>query len=148
MRYESYLLTKEWQAKRLEKAIEQNYTCEICGKVVPKGFNIHHKTYKRLGCELMTDLMFLCEDCHMLVHEKIKKRKESDKKSRKTKANKKIIENKIVKNKFICPKCGCDKAQIKMFKVNIGAYCVECGTYIKFLNKEELGKIGISRKVK
>lgn len=86
-RYNAYLQSDEWRRKRKEKAIEQNYTCEICGKVVPTGFNIHHKTYRHLGHEPLNDLMFLCESCHMELHrqERIKKankaKKEEDKKT-------------------------------------------------------------------
>lgn len=69
-KYNAYLQSEEWRKKREEKAHEQNYTCEICGKVVPTGFNIHHKTYKRLGHEPLKDLMFLCENCHMELHRK------------------------------------------------------------------------------
>lgn len=67
-RYEAYLKTPEWGAKRKQKAEEQNYTCERCGERILKGFHIHHKTYKRFGREPLKDLQFLCEYCHSIVH--------------------------------------------------------------------------------
>lgn len=71
-RYEEYLKSDNWALKRKEKALEQNYTCEKCDKKVYKGFHIHHITYERLGNEKLSDLMFLCEDCHINEHCKIK----------------------------------------------------------------------------
>ena len=67
-RYNEYLKSEEWADKRQQKAKEQHFTCEICGKVILKGFHIHHKTYIRFGCELMKDLQFLCEECHTNLH--------------------------------------------------------------------------------
>ena len=67
-RYLDYLKSEQWALKRQQKAKEKNFTCEICGKVILKGFHIHHKTYKRLGNELMSDLKFLCEECHTNLH--------------------------------------------------------------------------------
>ena len=75
--YNEYLQSPEWKEKRRLKAEEQNYTCEICHKIVRKGFHVHHKTYSRFMNESLSDLMFLCEDCHMKLH---KKREEQAKK--------------------------------------------------------------------
>ena len=69
-KYMEYLQSEEWKKKRIRKALEQNFTCEICGGVFHTGFNIHHKTYKNLGHEPLKDLMFLCENCHMELHRK------------------------------------------------------------------------------
>lgn len=33
---------------------------------------MHHKTYKRLGKERLTDLILLCEDCHLELHYRVK----------------------------------------------------------------------------
>lgn len=86
-KYEEYIRSAEWNEKRKQKAEEQKYRCERCDKFVPKGFHIHHKTYKNFGHEDMKDLQFLCEDCHINVHCKIKNfknnipKKKKDKKS-------------------------------------------------------------------
>ena len=74
--YEEYLKSPEWRYKRLLKAGQAKYTCEICGKVVKRGFHVHHKTYRHFMDEPLSDLMFLCEDCHMKLHEKRNKLKE------------------------------------------------------------------------
>ena len=73
--YNEYLQSPEWKEKRRLKAEEQNYTCEICHKIVRKGFHVHHKTYSRFMNESLSDLMFLCEDCHMKLHKKREERK-------------------------------------------------------------------------
>ena len=88
--YEEYIKSPKWKEKRLLKAKEQNYTCEKCNKVLYVGFNIHHLTYERLGNEDLSDLQFLCEDCHKRIHHipKVKTKK-------KTKNNK----NKVVSKK-------------------------------------------------
>ena len=45
--------------------------CETCGRtqqshveIFGRGLSVHHKSYARLGEELDTDLMALCEPCH------------------------------------------------------------------------------------
>ena len=73
--YKEYLKSDEWQQKRIDKARQMNYTCEICGKVVVFGFHIHHKTYKHIFNEPLSDLQFLCEECHEKKHkEKVPKK--------------------------------------------------------------------------
>ena len=67
-------MSSKWRQIRKKKAIEQNNTCEICGKVILKGFHIHHKTYKNFGNEDLSELMFLCENCHKQLHKKLKKK--------------------------------------------------------------------------
>ncbi len=66
--YDKYLNSSTWKRKRVEKAVEQNFKCEICRKVVKVGYHIHHKTYKNFMNEPLSDLQFLCEDCHLLIH--------------------------------------------------------------------------------
>ena len=88
--YEDYLKSDEWKAKRKHIAELRKYTCEVCGKVVLKGFHIHHKTYEHFKYELDSELMFLCEDCHTNIHIGIKAKKNNQKKpkqQRKTCAN-------------------------------------------------------------
>ena len=66
--YNQYLNGKKWRAKRLQVAKRAKFTCEKCLKVVKKGFHIHHLTYKRFGNEKLSDLVFLCKDCHEELH--------------------------------------------------------------------------------
>lgn len=74
-KYLEYLNSNEWKKIRRQKAKEQNYKCEICGVEVKKGFNIHHKSYEHLGKERMNELLFVCKDCHKVVHKLIDERK-------------------------------------------------------------------------
>lgn len=59
---EQYLVSEHWQKikARLYKKYKQ---CRICGYT--KTLNIHHITYKRLGFETDSDLIVVCEDCHI-----------------------------------------------------------------------------------
>ena len=66
--YEEYLKSPRWRIKRLIKARQAHYTCEICGKVIKRGFHIHHLTYEHFGNEPLEDLAFLCEECHTNLH--------------------------------------------------------------------------------
>lgn len=106
-----------WKKLRIKKAIEQNFICESCGKSCrdSKMFNVHHKTYKRIGHEDMKDLCFLCLDCHKFIHNKLDEKKEQfikwkrylrkieeSKQKPKKKQNKKITEPKRRKRCSTC----------------------------------------------
>lgn len=69
-KYIKYLESDEWKEKRLQVAKLKNYKCEKCGKEVKFGYHIHHLTYERLFNEELSDLMFLCADCHANIHGK------------------------------------------------------------------------------
>ena len=71
-RYAHYLTSPHWQ--KLKKAFwkANKRACATCGH--EKGLNIHHKTYVRLGCERLTDLVALCAVCHRDTHEVHKQR--------------------------------------------------------------------------
>lgn len=61
MPYAEYLLTREWKetcAKALQRA---GYRCQVCNANGP--LNVCRNTYERLGCELPSDLVVLCEQC-------------------------------------------------------------------------------------
>ncbi len=66
MPYSEYLQTPEWAQKRDYMMRRLQYHCQVCNGT--KSPNVHHRTYKRLGCEWITDLTVLCEDCHELFH--------------------------------------------------------------------------------
>lgn len=89
-KYNEYLRSDKWALKRQQKAQEQNFRCEICDKFLVKGFHIHHKTYKNFGNEKLSDLQFLCEECHINVHCK--------QKINNTNKNKKVKEQKKCEN--------------------------------------------------
>lgn len=74
--YEDYLKSEHWQRKRLERLmaaeIEGSYIrCQSqeCRLWLPLSYiDIHHKTYKRLHNERLTDLAVLCRACHANEH--------------------------------------------------------------------------------
>jgi 5-methylcytosine-specific restriction endonuclease McrA len=68
-KYRLYIQSDAWRAKR-ELYFASNLPQFCWGCDVPKksGFHMHHKTYKNLGVEKLTDLILLCPDCHQTVH--------------------------------------------------------------------------------
>ena len=64
--YKDYLLSNEWKKKRNKKLKEAGNKCEECGS--DKKLQVHHKTYKHIFKEPLTDLMVLCDTCHKLIH--------------------------------------------------------------------------------
>jgi len=67
VKYEDYIVSKEWEAKRKERIKRDHYQCAMCGTA--KNLQVHHITYERLGHEELDDLITLCKDCHAKVHE-------------------------------------------------------------------------------
>lgn len=68
MPYKDYLLTPEWQARRLAKLKSAGHRCMVCNG--ERDLNVHHRTYARRGVEHPSDLTVLCEECHLLFHGK------------------------------------------------------------------------------
>lgn len=65
--YRDYLASDHWRALRrayCEAGLPQ--CCLACGS---PWFQLHHRTYTRLGREQLGDLLPLCGDCHTKVHE-------------------------------------------------------------------------------
>jgi 5-methylcytosine-specific restriction endonuclease McrA len=76
--YDQYLKTPHWQRTRERVLRWYGRRCAKCGAT--ERLEVHHKTYERLGCELMADLEILCEKCHSLLtfspgHDKIERAK-------------------------------------------------------------------------
>lgn len=67
-RYEHYIASAEWAARRQSHFNRWGNACKCCRK---KSFsnNAHHLTYERLGFENDEDLMTLCGVHHQGVHE-------------------------------------------------------------------------------
>lgn len=64
-RYAEYLASDHWRdVKRAYRESDRPQRCK-CGTA---GRHLHHLTYERLGAELLTDLLLLCEDCHRRIH--------------------------------------------------------------------------------
>lgn len=64
--YQEYLKSDHWLDFR-EIALEHYfYECAFCGK--KDGLEVHHKNYLRLGVELLSDVVVLCDECHERHH--------------------------------------------------------------------------------
>ncbi len=66
MDYQEYIRSKRWKEIRQWILIFWNHRCAICN--TKDKVEVHHRTYERLGHELTTDLITLCDDCHKLHH--------------------------------------------------------------------------------
>lgn len=62
-----YLQSPEWKALKQIKLEQSNHKCELCNST--SNLHLHHLTYERLGNELLTDLIILCNYCHQLQHD-------------------------------------------------------------------------------
>jgi hypothetical protein len=65
--YQEYLASDHWADVRVRYAksrmLKRCYVCDA------SQYQLHHRTYKRLGHEWLTDFIPLCRDCHTAVHE-------------------------------------------------------------------------------
>lgn len=69
--YQEYLQTEHWQQKRKFALNRANNRCMIC---YSNGLlNVHHRTYERIGEEMPSDVIALCEKCHGIFHDKLPK---------------------------------------------------------------------------
>jgi len=64
--YSEYLNSDQWKRKRKLVMERSNGVCEGCG--VYKANQVHHLSYRRLGNEMLFDLVALCRSCHMAIH--------------------------------------------------------------------------------
>lgn len=87
--YIQYLKTIHWSNIKNKKLLI-NPCCQECGSSIK--LNIHHKTYKRLGKEKLTDLVTLCHKHHSKLH---KDKKLLKKIARKTIRNNYLINSKV-----------------------------------------------------
>ena len=67
--YDEYLKTKHWLTLREKVHKRANGKCEYCRFGRPM-YAVHHKTYARLGAELLADLEAVCHKCHKFRHYK------------------------------------------------------------------------------
>lgn len=67
IKYADYLDSPGWKLTRKEALVRAGFKCQSCG-VSDIGLEVHHLTYERLGEELETDLMVLCDRCHERAH--------------------------------------------------------------------------------
>ena len=66
-RYDKYLLSDEWQARRRRILDRDNHRCQQsgCGQ---QADHVHHLTYERVGEEWDSDLTSICLPCHRRLH--------------------------------------------------------------------------------
>lgn len=69
--YGEYLQTEHWKALRLRVLKSAVYRCQMCN--ADKPLDVHHRTYKRLGRERLSDLTALCRDCHEKFHKEFER---------------------------------------------------------------------------
>lgn len=66
MPYTEYLKSDHWKATRESAVQRAGNACQFCRST--ERLNVHHNTYERLGEELPTDLLVLCQTCHGTLH--------------------------------------------------------------------------------
>jgi hypothetical protein len=66
-RYEEYLKTPAWHARRSRVLHRAGHLCEGCGE--HRATQAHHLHYQRLGHEMLFDLVAVCEACHRSIHQ-------------------------------------------------------------------------------
>lgn len=74
--YDEYLKSIVWHNIRNKKLIEVEHTCQICYS--KNDLEVHHRTYKRIFREKMSDLTVLCRNCHQLYHTHLQQNKLTD----------------------------------------------------------------------
>src|SRR5215207_11742500 len=60
--YRQYLRTEGWKQRRQVALDRAKGFCEDCG--TRTNFEVHHRTYKRIGNERPEDLVAVCGRCH------------------------------------------------------------------------------------
>ena len=75
IKYKNYLLSDEWRKFRKE-VLSTRTKCQNCGCSVKNTIpNIHHINYKNIFKETLEDVLVLCQDCHLRLHNKPKWKK-------------------------------------------------------------------------
>lgn len=64
--YLSYMDSAAWRKKREERIAIDGGRCMDCG--ASGRLHVHHLSYRRLGYELMGDLVTVCHSCHETRH--------------------------------------------------------------------------------
>lgn len=78
MDYYTYINSPLWRDNpaRLAELKAAGFRCRTCNASGPDvRLEVHHRTYERLGRELVGDLTTLCEDCHWTVTDMLRRRR-------------------------------------------------------------------------
>lgn len=64
-RYNEYLASPEWRARRNKVMKRANWTCEAC--LERKASQVHHTTYAHVCNEPLFELRAVCDECHETI---------------------------------------------------------------------------------
>jgi 5-methylcytosine-specific restriction endonuclease McrA len=73
-RYNEYLQTEAWRERRAKVLRRARGVCEAC--LEHPATEVHHTTYKHLGCEPLFELRAVCRDCHEEITRMDRERRE------------------------------------------------------------------------
>lgn len=78
MTYSDYIRSSRWRrsAARLGELAASGYRCRACFAAEAEApLEVHHRTYQRLGHELVGDLTTFCRECHHAVTDALRRRR-------------------------------------------------------------------------
>jgi hypothetical protein len=79
MFYFDYIRSSKWRqsAARLGELAASGYRCRMCfaADAEEAPLEVHHRTYQRLGHELVGDLTALCRYCHHVITDAHRRRR-------------------------------------------------------------------------
>ena len=63
----AHLDSPYWRQLKLDRLALANNQCELCNST--HSLQLHHTNYIRLGCEKLSDVVILCNECHQRQHD-------------------------------------------------------------------------------
>jgi hypothetical protein len=76
--YAKYIGSALWRNSpaRLAELAASGGRCRTCNNAAPEfQLQVHHRTYARLGAEVVGDLTTLCVECHLVITDVIRRRR-------------------------------------------------------------------------
>ena len=67
--YHEYIESPEWYEKAKIWKNKVHNLCELCSNILETKINAHHLTYCRLQVEHENDIIIVCDDCHVYLHD-------------------------------------------------------------------------------
>ena len=64
--YKDYLKSRHLRHTRARALRAAHHKCSACGTA--ESLVVHHRSYDRIGHELLTDLTVFCDSCHLVEH--------------------------------------------------------------------------------
>lgn len=65
--YAAYRRSSHWRDIRRQALERDGHCCTTCKGTVK--LEVHHRTYERVGKELLEDVIVLCQRCHAVEHQ-------------------------------------------------------------------------------